>query len=243
MALFENAHAGKVDLVMSNDNTNDMLEVRLVVDGIYQISELCIMLNNELTNIEYVGFIPNNAIGKTALAIPTRNSMRDIVFVAAFGGDALNGCTIELGTLIYRKANSVARVRPGIDAGTSGVYVIYGEGLDINHRVWIINSSAVSGDEKGVPQTDYLAANYPNPFNPGTYIDYGISENSWVKIDVYDIGGHIIKTLHNGRKEGGHFKVYWDGRNEEGRLMASGVYFCRMRTAGHEITRKLVLMR
>jgi hypothetical protein len=244
MFSLDNKRVGKVDFVKSGENADDMLDVKLVLDGICKMSELCIMVNNELADMEYMGFSPSSEIGKTVLAIPSRNNGRDIIFVAAFGGDALNRTMIDLGTLRYKKTiNVAARAQSITDNGMTGLFVIYGEALDSDHQLWIINGSGVRADGEEMPRVDYLAANYPNPFNPGTHIEYGVCEDSWVRIDVYDIGGCIIKTLVNGPKERGRFKVYWDGKNHGQRPVSSGVYFCRMRTGGSEMIRKLVLVR
>jgi len=238
------ARAGRVKLAHSGECSGDTLEVGLVVSGIWRVCELCIMVNNELTGVEYLGFDPNGGLNKTVLAVPVRNGGRNIVFIAAFGGDELSGSTIELGSLIYKKTtNSAEQRHSNPNYGAGGVCVIYGEALDSDHQVWIIDGSSVEGGGEEVPRADYLAANYPNPFNPGTHIEYGISEDSWVRIDVYDIGGRTVKTLVNEPKQRGSFQVYWDGKNDGQRHVSSGVYLCRMRTGGREITRKLVLIR
>ena len=80
-----------------------------------------------------------------------------------------------------------------------------------------------------------LAYNYPNPFDPAngvTHIRYYLSLPSTVTIDIFDLGNNRIRTLVDGsiRLEGEHTEDVWDGLDEDGRRVANGLYFCRIRT-------------
>jgi hypothetical protein len=93
------------------------------------------------------------------------------------------------------------------------------------------------------PGRTSLAQNYPNPFNPGTTIAYTLASATRVRIDVYDIRGGRVATLLDGPRDGGAGEVTWNGRDEAGRAVASGVYFYRL-TAGSVIeTRRMVLLK
>jgi len=65
---------------------------------------------------------------------------------------------------------------------------------------------------------------YPNPFNNRVYVKYNIPENSNVTIDIFDLSGGIVKELVKGKYNGGEYIVSWDGKNEDGKLVSSGVY-------------------
>ena len=89
-----------------------------------------------------------------------------------------------------------------------------------------------------------LYQNYPNPFNPNTTIRFEITERSAVFLGIYDIGGRLIAALIEGIEyDAGTWTVEWDGRNDEGRLVPSGVYFCLIEAAGRESSTKLVILR
>jgi hypothetical protein len=89
-----------------------------------------------------------------------------------------------------------------------------------------------------------LHQNYPNPFNPTTTIRFDIPERSAVHLRIYDIGGRLVAALIEGAEyEEGTWAAEWDGRNNEGRLVPSGVYFCFIEAAGRESSRKLVILR
>jgi uncharacterized lipoprotein YddW (UPF0748 family) len=86
-----------------------------------------------------------------------------------------------------------------------------------------------------------LYQNYPNPFNLETTIEFEIPFDSWVSVKIYDILGREIKTLVSGFKSAGRHKVIWDGRDEQGGYISSGVYFCRMTAGSFSKTIKIVL--
>jgi len=91
-----------------------------------------------------------------------------------------------------------------------------------------------------------LHPNYPNPFNPETNIRFEIPANainSSVKLTVYNNLGMEVRTLINGSVEPGIHSLAWDGRNDSGKLMASGVYFLRLETGTFNQTRKMLLAR
>jgi len=94
-----------------------------------------------------------------------------------------------------------------------------------------------------LPLRTYLAQNHPNPFNPTTHIVFGLKEAGEVSLRVYDASGRLVRVLAQGRHEARRHEVSWDGRDESGRSVASGVYFYRL-VAGNEIlTRKAVLLK
>ena len=88
-----------------------------------------------------------------------------------------------------------------------------------------------SSDET-IPQAFGLSQNYPNPFNPGTSIEVRLPTEGAVRVDIYNIQGQLVRTLLEGVEAAGVHRLYWDGRDEEGRLMSSGVYVCRMEAKG-----------
>jgi hypothetical protein len=95
----------------------------------------------------------------------------------------------------------------------------------------------------GIPKTYQLSQNYPNPFNPQTLIKYDLPEPGHVNIAVYNILGQKVKTLVDEQQEMGYKFVYWDGKDEEGKEVASGIYFYKIKTKGFEKTKKMVLLK
>ncbi len=92
-----------------------------------------------------------------------------------------------------------------------------------------------------------LRQNYPNPFNPETSIEYGLPEPAQVKITIYDINGHEIRNLVSGNQAAGIHSVKWDGRDETGNKVVSGIYFYHFKAIGAKKvfsqTNKMILMK
>jgi len=88
-----------------------------------------------------------------------------------------------------------------------------------------------------------LEQNTPNPFNPTTSIAYVLPEAARVRLDVFDIRGALVATLHDGVVAAGRWSVWWDGTNRLGNTVAAGTYFCRLRTAAGVLTRKMILVK
>ena len=88
-----------------------------------------------------------------------------------------------------------------------------------------------------------LSGNFPNPFNPSTTIRYELDAPMHVQISVHDATGRIVRTLVDRAESAGAYETTWDGRNHEGRGVASGVYFCRLSTAGGIQSRRMILIK
>jgi len=98
----------------------------------------------------------------------------------------------------------------------------------------------------GLPQTTQLLANYPNPFNPETWIPYQLAKETEVTLQIYSVSGALIRTLALGHQPAGIYQTrsraaYWNGRNEWGEPVASGVYFYTLKTGDFTATRKLLI--
>ena len=98
------------------------------------------------------------------------------------------------------------------------------------------------------PQDTILAQNFPNPFNPETWIPYQLSKATEVKIDIYDISGHLVRSLNLGWQPLGAYMMpssaaYWDGKNAVGERVASGIYFYTLQTSDFAATRRMVILK
>ena len=97
--------------------------------------------------------------------------------------------------------------------------------------------------EAAVPSSYSLSQNYPNPFNPQTTIRYHLPSVGPVRLLLYNLTGQVVRTLADGEHPAGPHFIVWDGTDDTGRDVASGVYLCRMETEKHRAVRKLVLVR
>ena len=98
------------------------------------------------------------------------------------------------------------------------------------------------------PEKTQLFANYPNPFNPETWIPYELATDTHVKITIYNTQGVVIRTLQFGHQSAGYYTerdraAYWDGRNALGEQVASGLYFYQLETDEMSSMRKMVILK
>ena len=100
----------------------------------------------------------------------------------------------------------------------------------------------IVGGEVEVPGAYRLSQNHPNPFNPETTITYDIAKAGTVRLSVYALTGQMVRMLVEGERPAGSHSVVWDGRDDTGREVASGVYVCRMEVGTYSAVRKMVLM-
>ena len=98
------------------------------------------------------------------------------------------------------------------------------------------------------PETTALLPNYPNPFNPETWIPYHLANTSNVQIIIYDTKGRVVRTLALGHQTAGYYTdrnraAYWNGRNGLEESVASGVYFYQLKTDATSYLRKMVILK
>ena len=99
-----------------------------------------------------------------------------------------------------------------------------------------------------VPELSQLLQNYPNPFNPETWIPYRLSESAHVRLSIYGVSGRLIRTLDMGAQKPGTYTsreraIYWDGRNDNGEAVSSGIYFYQLWAGEFDSVRKMVIAR
>lgn len=93
------------------------------------------------------------------------------------------------------------------------------------------------------PLSAMLLQNIPNPFNPNTDIRYYLPERTLVQLSIYDLSGRLIATLEKGIRDKGYHTGRWNGRDANGNIVSSGVYFYRLRAGKKSFSRKMVLLR
>ena len=93
------------------------------------------------------------------------------------------------------------------------------------------------------PPALLLDRNYPNPFNPTTWIPFFLPADGAVRIAIYDVRGALVTVIRDRWMDGGAHSVRWNGDDANGRPVASGIYFCVLRHGGATQSRKLVLLR
>ena len=102
---------------------------------------------------------------------------------------------------------------------------------------------ALARERIGLPEGPLLQPNAPNPFNSGTVISWFQLQPGEARLEVFTVTGQRVAVLHEGAEKAGLHRLHWDGRSDQGHLLASGVYVYRLVTSEAVLTRKLTLLR
>ena len=116
----------------------------------------------------------------------------------------------------------------------------------ITNDILFAQGEQVSNDEDkdvGLLPKFEIYQNFPNPFNTNTSIGYILPEDSFVRLNVYDLLGRDVRTLVNGTRKKGNNRIYWDGTTDDGDLVPAGVYLYTITTGKHFLTRKMLLLK
>ncbi len=147
------------------------------------------------------------------------------------------GGSVTVGMAIVGGADSAEFVQNGIAAMTK--WVSMGKNMEILPFVGIGDGDLTNA----IPTEFSLSQNYPNPFNPSTTIKYALKENADVVLKVYNILGQEVRTLVNAKQSAGYKTVVWDGRDNNGVPVASGVYIYRIQANDFVKNMKMVLLK
>jgi hypothetical protein len=121
-----------------------------------------------------------------------------------------------------------------------GVYIRSGGQL---HLLTGVAAAIESDEEIALPGDFSVYQNYPNPFNPNTTIRYVLPAAEEVSADIYTVFGEKVKTLFSGRQQGGQHNLVWDGTNQAGQKMSSGIYYLRIEAGEYRAVLKMTLLK
>ena len=195
---------------------------------------MVICLENDWPGMNYVSWMRSSNCSANTIACPLKLDKDDVIFISAFKMESIGESGAELGVLEFKRTDEKLSL------------------ADIDLTMVIGNVLSVTGEEmrleginfQEIPvYRNYLSNNYPNPFNPTTRIDYSIARDSHVNLSIYNVNGQLVRTLVDEFKVKNAYTVNWDGKNNLGVPVASGVYFYQMRSEGFTQAKKLVLLR
>jgi hypothetical protein len=123
---------------------------------------------------------------------------------------------------------------------------VLGRALDwLSTASMVVLADNAPAAHRDVPTGLELGQNYPNPFNPVTQIKIGIPDKFTqpVSLKIYNVSGQLVRTVFAGVKPAGYHTFTWDGTNESGSRVATGVYFATLVAGDRRMTRKMVLLK
>lgn len=123
------------------------------------------------------------------------------------------------------------------------VIALYQEGSSLPGPLQsFIYPFTIDPDTPPVPEQTKLYANYPNPFNPRTYISFDLAESAVVELRIFNLRGQLIRTIFHDMLDAGNYRFVWDGRDSQNRKVSSGLYFYQLRCPGINLRRKMMLI-
>jgi hypothetical protein len=150
--------------------------------------------------------------------------------VTAAGGNQLVNSGISL-------QGTVGQVAVGIDHSAAG-------DIDLQSGYWQPGGSVSAAPIQEIPERAAIYGNAPNPFNPMTEISYSVGKTAQpVRMRIYDIQGRLVRTLVDQIAQPGVHQAVWQGRNDQGGHVSSGMYFCRLQVGAQSFTHKMMLLK
>ena len=174
-----------------------------------------------------------------------RNLRTDNTITASVQGDYFSAATADLSRRSVVEVGDVIEVRViGPDRNVESHTLSY----EVTPEDLANAVLSVRLDSIGQPKLTQLLQNFPNPFNPETWIPYQLETSADVTLQIYDTSGEVVRTLDLGFKGQGFYMTrtraaYWDGRNNLGEQVASGVYFYSLHTPDFPATRKMLILK
>lgn len=220
----------------------DMIRVPLTISGMDDGDEIVGFQYdlNYLDNLTYVGIEQNGTLTEewTVNDYPSIDENRLII-----NGFSLASGIFDDGIFIYILFETAAE---------SGSATIEFNQLMVNEGDPTVGVCAEMGEVVSVdpeetsphaPTKSMLYQNIPNPFNPQTTIQFDTAIDGRVNLTIYDLQGHLIKTLTDDLVTAGSYQLVWNGKNEHGQEVPSGVYFYNLTTPDEQQTRQMILLR
>jgi hypothetical protein len=129
------------------------------------------------------------------------------------------------------------------DRDVDGMVIFGGNDGAVRNDVWCITELSSTVTHAGPVLPSLELRSFPNPFNPTTTVEYVLPASGHVTMRVYDTNGALVRAIVNETQSQGAHRVIWNGRNDAGVRVASGVYLLRIQSAGHAVTRKITLLK
>ena len=177
--------------------------------------------------------------------VVVRNLRTDSIITAPVQGDYFAAATADLARRSVIQVGDVIEVRV---IGPEGNVESDTFSYQVTPESLADAVLSIRLDSIGKPKLTQLLQNFPNPFNPETWIPYQLETSANVTLQIYDASGAIVRTLDLGFKPQGFYMTrttaaYWDGRNNIGEQVASGVYFYSLQTPDFSATRKMLILK
>lgn len=180
-------------------------------------------------------YVPDYGLERFKVGVSTTGTNpNDFTFIS--GADYIEA-PVEWTEFNYSLANYAGQdIHVGIQCLSDDAFIFFVDDV-------IINGPVSNEDDVTPVYTTELKGNFPNPFNPVTTIRYSVKENSPVTIDIFNVKGQRVRRLVNDTLNAGEHTVVWNGTDDTGRSVSSGIYYFKMNAGKYSSTKKMIMMK
>jgi len=164
----------------------------------------------------------------------------DDLFTPVWAGPQ-NGTVDDIGSFHLGIHATLAQLNDTTSAATSDTVAFLIDNVRLTHATE--NPLGIGNDGAVVASNYSLSQNYPNPFNPTTSIDYTIANNEEVNLSIYNVNGELVTTLATGDHVAGNHSIVWNGKDNNGISVASGVYIYTLSTESNTVSKRMVFLK
>ena len=216
---------------------SDTVTVQLLLDSVTGLDTASFKLNFPPEALQLLSVSAGNLTDSTTpvMNLDNAHGKANVVFnLPGFAGVSGSGAIAEVKFQILKE---------GADFNLTDVILGNATG-----QLIALNNSEFATSLPEIPRYTQLLQNFPNPFNPETWIPYKLSEPANVTVSIYDVSGELVRVMNLGVKPRGVYSsrkdaAYWDGNNQNGEEVASGLYFYSLRAGKFFSTRRMVVVR
>ncbi|MBE85315.1 MAG: hypothetical protein CME21_22385 [Gemmatimonadetes bacterium] len=233
---FAKLELNRVDKGQSDDG---LMRLRMTVEEVQNLKGYGFMLQYDEAKYEFVEAkqvvegMMGDADGQSGLFVSSNKTPGEVVVGSMrVDGSSADGAG-ELVEFVFRTEEPPLQTDFQI---LDGILVDVAGNVDQMHDIAI-------GRLDPIPENYGLAQNMPNPFNPSTTISYEVPESGATKLVVYNLLGQQVRTLIDNTIEAGYHSIVWDGADEFGRQVASGIYIYRMSSGEFAATRRMMFLK
>ena len=208
------------------------------------------ILNGQVTAI-YLGLVAEGTSHGAAAGIAT-NRVAPSAPSQLLGMLAMNGVSVNDGDHDFNGTSGRMLFKVDAASGVGGICIPTQEYQEVNVEFvnvvdWVPPTGPIKpltiNDTSVLPNEFELLDNYPNPFNPTTSISFNIPSEVYTEVNIYNMMGQKVRTLHNGNLQAGRHHIFFDGFDDNNIQLGSGVYFYRVTAGEFNATKKMMLVK